>query len=290
MNSIPLFTSIPPSITRLDKAGRNVGEHYIKYCIESWRVSGFNPISINSSAERIPKCFEQHIENISVNRDASALYQKPVLYLRDFIDAILSTHEGVVSITNADIILDFSEHERSIIESLKPNECIISKRIDVDVKEERIGIEYSTGYDFFSFHTNVMCDFNASDFAIGMPWWDHFLPLWLYMKGTTSAGKIDSVFHLKHQERWQYKYWFTIGKKFEEILANNVCHTADKVLVRSYLDRVSEAKKSLKFSLQSYLRANMKAIIYRNRDFCFEPKIRELRRVNIQEIDGWRAK
>lgn len=290
MHSIPLFTSIPPSITRLDKAGRNVGEDYTKYCIESWRESGFNPISINSSAEGIPKYFEQHIEYISVNNDACEQYQKQVLYLRDFIDAISAHHEGVVAITNADIFLDLSETEKRTIESLNPNECIISKRIDVNVKEERIGTKFSKGYDFFSFHTDAMSDFDASDFAIGMPWWDHFLPLWLYMKGTTSTRKIDSVFHLKHQERWQHKYWLTIGKKFERLLAKNTCHNADQKLVNSYLARVSAAKRSSKFSLQSYLKANIKAIIYRNRDFLFEPKIREMSKLNILEIDAWRVK
>ena len=125
MSSIPLFTSIPPSITRLDKAGRNVGERYVEYCIESWRISGFNPISINSSSEGIPEYLEHQIENISVDHDAHAEYQKPVLYLNDFIDAILNNHEGVVAITKADIVLEFSGNDKKIIEGLNQNECII---------------------------------------------------------------------------------------------------------------------------------------------------------------------
>lgn len=290
MKPIPLFTSIPPSITRFDMAGRNVGEQYTKYCIKSWCSSGFNPISLNSSTEGIPKCFEQHIQNIYISDDAYAQYQKPVLYLRDFIEAILRNHEGVVAITNADIVLDLSEAERRTLESLNPNECIISKRIDVDVKEDRTGTVFSKGYDFFSFHTNVIRDFDASDFALGMPWWDHFLPLWLHMKGATSTRKINSVFHLKHQERWQYKYWLTVGKKFEKLLADSIRNNADQKFVNSYLARVSAARRSSKFSLQSYVKASIKAIVFRNLDFLIEPRIRGLSKVNISEIDAWRAK
>src|ERR1700730_10574743 len=61
--SIPLITSIPPAISRLDAKGVEIGEAYQLACIESWKRAGFEPVSVNSKDET----FEHALRMIPVS-------------------------------------------------------------------------------------------------------------------------------------------------------------------------------------------------------------------------------
>src|SRR5580704_15587850 len=100
MTDIPLITSIPPRLSRLDSAGVDFGDAYQSDCIASWRSAGFDPISVNSADE----AHTHAVRVIPVGRDASAITGRPNVYLGDLLAvACIEANGGSFAITNADI-------------------------------------------------------------------------------------------------------------------------------------------------------------------------------------------
>ncbi len=185
-------------------------------CIDSWQKCGFRPITINAESEATSHIIpDSKIESIRLARSAEAKYGKPVLYLADFLSAICSEAEGPIAITNADILLHLKPSDYDLFKQIEPGSCFVSKRIDIEMPEVLSGSEFKHGYDFFVFHSADLRTIQAHSFALGMPWWDHFLPLAMYLKGCKSIRVSEPfVYHLSHTEQWYMQHWIDIGNKF----------------------------------------------------------------------------
>lgn len=102
MASIPLFTSIPPKISRLDAKRGEIGEVYQQDCIASWQRAGFEPISVNSTNEAYP----HSLRKIPVGRDASVITGRPQVYFSDLLAAASIEAQGrPFALVNSDLIL-----------------------------------------------------------------------------------------------------------------------------------------------------------------------------------------
>jgi hypothetical protein len=215
---IPLFTSIPPALTRKSSDGMEIGDQYLRSCIQSWVDNGFSPISINSVNEAFNEtALEMGVSLEQLPIDASTQFNKPLVYFADFISTICTRYDGVVAITNSDIIVDLdSETHRRII-NLKPGECVISKRCDIHSASDRAGRTYDLGYDFFAFHTDDLKNYSSPGLVFGQPWWDHHLAAYMLLLGVNQKCIREPIaYHLKHSERWDNKNWLSIGKRFVE--------------------------------------------------------------------------
>jgi hypothetical protein len=213
---IPLFTSIPPRITRKSDDGAEIGTDYAIKCIESWRAAGFEPFTVNARCESLAKIVDlAHVEVITVERDASVQYGKPLVYLGDFVTASCSVSSGPVAIVNSDVLLDLSSDARKLVATLRPGQCVLSKRCDIEQMNFRQGVEFPHGYDFFAFHTQDLRRFSDRKFVIGLPWWDHYFPIQMYFRGVESLPVTKPfVFHLVHEERWELDRWIKLGNRF----------------------------------------------------------------------------
>ena len=235
---IPLFTSIPPHIVRKNSDGQDIGHQYALKCVQSWRNNGFDPITINAEGESLSEIIAAgNIKRIAVKRDAGQQVGKPLVFLGDFIQSACNCGRGgPVVITNADILVDIPAIAYRQLESLQPGQCFVAKRYDVLNMDSRYGPEYFHGYDFFAFHTEDLKSFVCDDFIIGMPWWDHYLPVWMYLMGLQQLPINDPfAFHLVHTERWEYERWITFGKKFLNLVRNiSVSDVAASALVDNY--------------------------------------------------------
>ena len=92
-------------MSRLDSAGREVGEEYQNACISSWHQLGLQVFSVNSNAEltRLPRL--GGVQFSPVDRDASALNGRPLVYVEDMLRVAREVSQGKVVITNSDILL-----------------------------------------------------------------------------------------------------------------------------------------------------------------------------------------
>jgi hypothetical protein len=115
----PLFTSIPSEFNRQSKDGNDIGREYAIKCIQSWRNSGFDPISINAENEPMPQVIiDGKIKQVRLRRDATHEYGKPLINLDDFISTVCRTTDGPVALTNADILIRLQTSDRDLIENL----------------------------------------------------------------------------------------------------------------------------------------------------------------------------
>jgi hypothetical protein len=220
LRPIPLFTSIPPRFSRKNEAGVDIGPAYLSRCIESWRECNFEPISVNSHAEEMhPLADQLGIRCVRVSRDARELCGKPLVYLTDLIAATCTLADGPVVITNSDILLDVPDDTYERIAAIRPGECLVAKRVDVESVDARAGSEYRYGYDFFAYHTRDLKGFAEGDFVFGAPFWDHFLPIRMFLRGAKQVRANGGfAFHMIHSERWDWKLWSKLGHQYVSLM------------------------------------------------------------------------
>jgi len=280
---IPLFISLPPRITRSNKHGEDIGEHYAAACFQSWQDSGFRPVTLNAASEdlsalRLPATIDRR----TLTRDAGAVYGKPLPYFGDIIAEMKRHGDGVVALTNADIMLRLDAEDRHVLRSLRPGQCIVSNRIDIDKPEDRAGKAYFHGFDFFALHTADLPDLLSDDLVFGLPWWDHFLPLWLYLSGLERVQiSTGAVLHLRHDERWDAANWNALGQRFLNILSSHLERrpvAADRRA--AYFAQVQDSPSPVGLRALRNLTRKGRA---RNR----KKKLQRLSRVNEKHLAEW---
>jgi hypothetical protein len=291
VTSIPLFTSLPSRLTRFSSDGAEIGSLYASECIRSWLRSGFEPYTINSRSESPPdNQAALEVNALKLDRDAADRYGKPLAYLQDFFDVICNEVSGPVVITNADIFVDISKEDFDALSTLEPGRCIVSKRIDVEKLTDREGSEYPYGYDFFGVHTEDLARILCSDLAFGMPWWDHFLPLRLLLGGVEVSGlSTQSIFHLKHSERWMWSTWVELGDKLEQLLKESIGPAGSQTpLAADYFEKIAMSRESMQWvSIRRYKMA-LKGLL-RKDSARYQSALRldRLATLNVDHIDHW---
>jgi len=296
MQTIPLFTSVPPRMTRIGRDGSDIGAAYQKYCMASWTASGFEPVSLNSVAERPMIEDRMHgtpgpVRHRWLERDAAGLYGKPVPFLGDFLAEIGENHSGVIAITNADIVTDLTPYQRETLRGLRRDQCVVLKRRDVRRTRSRSGHEYRGGYDFFAFHAEVLKGFSARQFAIGMPWWDHFLPLWLMFRGLRPVDLGTGIYHRLHEERWTPGIANDIARNFPRLLAESLALTGGLAPdFAAYGDLATNARSYAGLPLRQRL-GLIGALLLEGTGASPEGLFQgRLSRLNVNTIDAWRGK
>lgn len=227
---IPIFSSLPPKLTRLDSNGRQVGDEYFESCLASWVSRGFTIHSINSTSEPVANVVEKFdVTRIGISRDARSMCSKPLVYFSDFLRAAYDISSGPVVITNADIELAIADHDLNAIASISREEYICEARFDYPYANKALGQRYRGGFDFFVFHRDLIKPMLENELVFGMPWWDHYVPVLLTALGI-KRKRLDHksrIFHLDHEERWDMKRFYLFGDIFRTEL--------DRIGIRSDL-------------------------------------------------------
>lgn len=223
MAAIPLLTSLPPALKRHDERKVDIGAQYQLRCIESWRQSGFHPISLNALGEKLPTGLAAQVTVETQRIDATASTGRPLIYLSSFLARAQQVSKSPVAITNADIILELAPEERRAVQELSPGEFLMAHRTDVDNPWSRSRQRrFVEGYDFFVVHPEDLSRLRwvrEQSYVFGMPWWDYFLPVALVASGV-KARRLDSsgIIHLRHLNRWDPN----AGRRFGEEFLNDM--------------------------------------------------------------------
>jgi hypothetical protein len=207
---IPLITSLPPSLSRLDDQGERIGAAYQQRCIESWYRAGFEPISVNSTRES----YRHSVRMVSVNRDAAAVTGHPQVFLADLLAAALEQAQGrPFALMNADLMIRPGTALAAAVVELRPGEFIFSRRIDIDRPDQTNGMPFPIGYDFFAGHADDISGFPDGGMVFGAPWSDYYLPLMMFAQGCRLYQTAPPVLHLAHPVRW-LEEWEELGHRF----------------------------------------------------------------------------
>lgn len=287
---IPLFTSLPPRMKRFDAGDKDISDAYAMACVSSWIDSGFKPVTVNSRMES-PCILDAHedaheaVEKRLLDRDARGLYGRPFPYLSDMLAEMRRHGPGVIALTNADIMLRLSADCQRTIRGLMPGQCVVCKRMDVDSPKALQGRPYSSGFDFFAFRTEDLAGLETGELALGVPWWDHYLPLWFYLSGKDRVAIGGaSVVHLEHEERWDKKMWFSVGAQVLPMLSGQFDRAAAAPRVAPYLTEASRAERVAGLDYLRYLKGQFSESGRRRNA---KRGLLRLSRLNVRTLDAW---
>ena len=241
LHSIPLFTSVPPKISRLDEHRTEIGMQYQLGCLQSWQQAGCQIYSLNSADEQLPSYLTDIVSRIDIHRDAKAIVGKPLLYLSDIFNEVRKVvRSGPFILTNADIYLQDRTAPQRIVDSLSSRTCLIERRYDSQgIYGSQTATPYFYGYDLFAFNVEDLDKLDAGNFIFGVPWWDHWIPMNAMMSGFRRTSLSQPIgFHLMHAERWDEQLWLQFGTYFlqtlieksqsSEVFVEYIKHFADK--------------------------------------------------------------
>jgi hypothetical protein len=125
-------------------------------------------------------------------------------------------------LVNADIILPDGADLSGAVAALCPGQFLFSRRIDVDIPFQTEGTPYPYGYDFFAGHADDLAGLPDAGMVFGAPWWDHFFPIIMFMRGCPIRQHEPVVFHLAHKEQWDLAVYRTIGQRFVAEIRPNI--------------------------------------------------------------------
>ena len=242
-NNIPIITSLPPNLSRLDARGEEIGADYQERCIESWHRAGFEPISVNSTSES----YRHSVRMIPVSRDASTVTGRPNVFLADLL-AVASNEAagGPCVLMNADLLIRPGTALAAKVLELRPGEFIFSRRIDIDRPDQTYGMPVLFGYDFFAGHADDISGLPDGGMVFGAPWWDYYLPLMMFGRGCRIYQTEPAVLHLAHEVKW-WEAWEDLGHRF-------VAETQARVANERFRSRLDDAIKRRSGHLLSHLR------------------------------------
>ena len=200
--SLAVFTSIPASVERRDRLGRNIGLVYTQRCIRSWLDAGHRVVSVNT-AEECATLTDRFagVEFHRVERSAVAIVGRPLVYIADLIAACAAAPEEVVGIVNADLYLDAPKRLDGILSRIDNSTLVYAQRLDVDDVDDPSEAEpYFWGMDCFLFSPSMARDVADEGLVFGECWWDYWLPIVLAKRGyrLELAGPPPFIKHLQH--------------------------------------------------------------------------------------------
>ncbi|MEG4519845.1 MULTISPECIES: FkbM family methyltransferase [unclassified Microcoleus] len=203
--------------------------------VESWRALGFSPVSLNSPEEisQLQSIYE-NVTFHAVKRDARVEAGRPLVYLDDMFAYLRDRPAKICGIVNSDIRLKADGDLISFIGQQAENAVVFGSRTDIDSPEKTGGEIYAKGFDFFFFDKELLKQFPDSQFCLGLPWWDLWIPLIAKQKGLTVKYLETAIaYHIKHGVNYINDCWQKMGihfmgffqpdlsRKFQEMLSNN---------------------------------------------------------------------
>jgi hypothetical protein len=222
----------PRFVTSLAPAGRpGVQQH----AVTSWLALGADVISLNTQAEitLLQDEFPQ-ITFLPLSRTAQAEAGRPVPYLDDLLSACAppTGSDQPAVLINADIVLaPRPQTLRRLLAAATNGTLICGARVDVDdpvsalhalAGGKPISGEIAGGFDYFvlpaPFLRTLTQSLSQSRLALGMPFWDYWLPLAALLAGTPTASvEVPFALHGRHTSDWQ-KSKFTFFRLFFDAL------------------------------------------------------------------------
>jgi glycosyltransferase involved in cell wall biosynthesis len=178
-------------------------------------------LNVPSEIEQAGSLYPQ-VQFIPVDRDASILTGKSLVYLDDVLAALADSSAAVCGIVNSDVELRADDGFPAFIAAHVQDGLVYGSRLDVPLSGDSAGSEYHGGFDFFFFTTDVIRHFPRSGFCLGAPWWDYWMPLVPLLAGLP-VQKLNSpiAFHGMHDVRWQPELFEALGRELQRMYAEN---------------------------------------------------------------------
>jgi hypothetical protein len=201
-------------------APRNIEQQ--QGAIASWINIGFEVISVNSKAEiQVLSEYFKNVTFIEAKRNASEIVGKPLIYFDDILQSLEASNSQICGVINSDIYLYADDEMVQYILKEAQYGLVYGSRIDITSLDSLEGEEFFHGFDYFIFCNEIIKLYMKSDFCLGVPWWDYWVPLVPSIKGFRIKQLITPfAYHIKHEDRWSGNQFNEFGIKFLNYLIN----------------------------------------------------------------------
>ena len=234
MPSTAICTSLPPRNFELSQRA-----------VASWLERGFAVWSVNTKAEA--QQLEPHFPDVRFHvceTTAKEKFGKDFQYLSTVMDCLANSGAAVCGIVNADIILRGTPQDWADIAHSGRTAFTYASRVNMRDLGDAYGWVHEPGVDVFFFPPEFARQTPASEYALGLPWWDIFLPNWAMASGFPLAYVYSPVaMHQYHAMNWDFNLYYdfglyTIRRYFAPMLGNLVAANPGRNL---YLRRLVAA-------------------------------------------------
>lgn len=220
-----LITSIPP-IANDQKFGERLS--YQKRCIASWMACGHEPHSLNVEEElgQLAPLFPEVFFHPAY-RSTAPINRRNLVYLADAVALGLETSSERIAICNADVFFDplipFTQ--------ALPLDLLLaySHRIDIDRVDQPTHAKPFFGIDYVNLSQAFASELTDNIFALGLPWWDYWLPLEALRKGSTPINltwnRQPLLRHLIHGDRWDPSSLVYLGRHLLNLVSTGIDHS-----------------------------------------------------------------
>lgn len=231
MPQTAVCTSLPPHNIALSRTA-----------VDSWRERGFTVYSVNTQAEvdLLAPHFEGVLFHVCENT-AREKFGKDFQYLDTVMDCLARSGAPVCGIINADIIMRGEKQDWARIARSGLGAFTYGSRANVHTLDDKHGWMYEAGFDFFFFPRDLTQKVPETQYALGLPWWDIFLPFWAMALGYPIAYVYSPVaVHPYHHMNWNFNLYYDLGlytmrKFFAPLLGSMVAANPGR---RIYLRRL----------------------------------------------------
>ena len=212
-------TSFAPAMVRWD-GGRRV-EDYDRDCLRSWLQCGFHVVSINDRDE-IPGLAARYpeVEFVAAERNAGGVFGRKLPYIAEMLRVLARQTAPVLGIINSDIIFEPVPAAWEQLETVVARKTVAAaQRLDVRALAGGALHRYTPGFDCFFFDGAAAADLSTDTrpFAIGLPWWDYWLPVTLALRGyAIECFARPAVLHLFHDSQTEARSrpWRVLAREY----------------------------------------------------------------------------
>lgn len=208
-------------------------------CINTWEKFNGKIYSLNSMSEiEVIKPNFPNVTFIETTRNGTEAYGKPYTYINDLLKFKPIASNELVSIINSDIFFEDAFFEKNIHESM------LTQAVDFFVYANRFDKKdskslYKLGFDVFMFSGNFIQFIDKNELALGVPWWDYYLPMVSLLENYPLIQVIsDHIVHEYHQTNY--------STELHSRLCNDVIELINKKLPES--NKISKDMNSTEFA------------------------------------------
>lgn len=191
--------------------------------VASWQALGFHVVSLNTPEEidELRAQFPQ-VEFVAVSRHGKQLAGKPYVFLDDVLAHLRdAAGERICGIVNSDIILRAGPELPAYLWREAEGGLVYGSRVDIRSAEDADGQVYHRGFDFFFFDKAVIDRLPKTNFMLGVPWWDYWMPIGFQLAGV-GIKRLDSriAFHVWHTTNYSTEVLIKFGREFTDRCAS----------------------------------------------------------------------
>jgi tetratricopeptide (TPR) repeat protein len=195
---------------------------YQTLCVRSLLDCGFRVLSINH-ADEIPALAAGYpqVSFIEATRDASAIWGRRTPYIADLLHALMNAPEPVAGIVNSDVVFEPSQAWRTWLPAAAAGGLVMGQRHDATSLSDGTFRKYYWGFDCFFFPLGAARELldSAMPFAMGIAWWDYWLPAALSMRGRhVLTLERPAIAHLIHKDPMLDESWRQAAIRFAQFI------------------------------------------------------------------------